>query len=158
MSPRDLLVVDDDNAVRLLLRGALERRGHSVVAAANGEHSTARVAFTQAVELYQDLGAEWDLSRLDGRMREHGLRRGRRARRAGPTTGWESLTPTELKIAELIARGSSNPDIAAEFYLSRRTVETHVSHILTKIDGRSRSEIAREVARHPSPSLPGTTS
>jgi len=146
-----LAAAEYHQSVRQLLEAARSLEDAAVVAAANGDSSTARVAFTQAVELYQDLGAEWDLSRLDGQMRMHGLRRGRRSRRAGPTTGWESLTPTELKIAGLIASGSSNPDIAAEFYLSRRTVETHVSHILTKIDGRSRSEIAREVARHTSP-------
>ncbi len=143
-----LAAAEYHQSVRQLMEAARSLEDAAVVSLANGESSTARAAFTQAVELYSDLGAEWDLSRLDGRMREHGLRRGRRTRPARPSTGWESLTPTELKIAEMISRGFSNPDIAAEFYLSRRTVETHVSHILTKIDGRSRSEIAREVVRH----------
>ncbi len=137
-------------SVRQLMEAARSLEDAAVVAVANGDSSTARTAFTQAVELYSDLGAEWDLRRLDGRMRKNGLRRGRRTRPSRPATGWESLTPTELKIAGMIATGCSNPDIAAEFYLSRRTVETHVSHILTKIDGRSRTEIAREVVRHSS--------
>ena len=46
-----------------------------------------------------------------------------------------------------MAEGRSNPDIAAELLLSRRTVQTHVSHILTKLGYSSRIEIAREVDR-----------
>ena len=45
-------------------------------------------------------------------------------------------------MAELVAEGLSNPDIAARLHISRRTVETHVAHILAKIGGRSRMEIA----------------
>jgi DNA-binding CsgD family transcriptional regulator len=144
-----LAAAEYHQSVRQLMEAARSLEDAAIVAVVNGD-STARPAFTRAVDLYSDLGAEWDLSRLDGRMRQHGLRRGRRSRPARPTVGWESLTPTELKIAGMIATGCSNPDIAAEFYLSRRTVETHVSHILTKIDGRSRTEIAREVVRHTS--------
>jgi len=51
-------------------------------------------------------------------------------------------------VAGLIAGGRSNPDIAAELFLSRRTVETHVSHILTKLGARSRIEIVHTVATH----------
>jgi DNA-binding CsgD family transcriptional regulator len=58
------------------------------------------------------------------------------------------LTPTELKVAHLVADSQSNPDIAGRLFLSGRTVEVHVSHILTKLDARSRVEIARETAAH----------
>ena len=51
-------------------------------------------------------------------------------------------------IAELVAKGRSNPDIAAELLLSRRTVQSHVSHILAKLNAKSRVEIARETVRH----------
>ncbi len=50
-------------------------------------------------------------------------------------------------MAELVADGGSNPDIAAVMFLSRRTVQTHVSHILAKLGARSRLEIAHEAAR-----------
>ena len=60
--------------------------------------------------------------------------------------GWDSLTPTEVKITELVAQGLSNPQIAAKLFLSRRTVGTHVSHILSKLDVNSRIDIAREAA------------
>ncbi len=51
-------------------------------------------------------------------------------------------------MAALVAQGRSNPDIAAELLLSRRTVQTHVSNILTKLGFGSRIEIAREADRH----------
>ncbi|MDT7798653.1 MAG: hypothetical protein QOI78_2086, partial [Actinomycetota bacterium] len=64
------------------------------------------------------------------------------------THGWDSLTPTEGKIAALVVEGLSNPQIAARLYLAPRTVGTHVSHILTKLGGSSRIDIARDAARH----------
>jgi DNA-binding NarL/FixJ family response regulator len=73
-------------------------------------------------------------------------RRGDRSRRRR-ATGWAALTPTEQKIAQLIATGQSNPEIAARLVLSRRTVETHVSHILTKLDARSRIDIAVQLSQ-----------
>jgi len=58
--------------------------------------------------------------------------------------GWASLTPAELQIAALVEEGLSNPAIAGRLVLSRRTVATHVSSILKKLDVHSRTEIARE--------------
>ncbi|WP_281360445.1 response regulator transcription factor [Lentzea indica] len=57
------------------------------------------------------------------------------------------MTPTEERVAELVTEGLSNPDIAAEMFLSRRTVQTHVSNALAKLGVASRTEIAREAAR-----------
>jgi DNA-binding NarL/FixJ family response regulator len=44
-------------------------------------------------------------------------------------------------VAMLVAGGRSNPEIATELYMSRSTVQTHVSHILTKLACRSRREV-----------------
>jgi DNA-binding NarL/FixJ family response regulator len=55
------------------------------------------------------------------------------------------LTPAESRVAELVAQGWSTPDIAAKLLLSPRTVQTHISHILRKLHGRSRTDIARVV-------------
>ncbi|MGY5121440.1 helix-turn-helix domain-containing protein, partial [Streptomyces sp. 900105755] len=70
-----------------------------------------------------------------------GVRAGSRAPHVRPSFGREALTATERRVADLVAEGLSNPDIAARLLLSRRTVETHVSHILTKLQVRSRREV-----------------
>jgi DNA-binding NarL/FixJ family response regulator len=62
-----------------------------------------------------------------------------------PTVSGEELTETEARIADAVARGLSNKDIAAEFDISVRTVENHISHILAKKGFSNRVEIARYV-------------
>jgi DNA-binding CsgD family transcriptional regulator len=115
-----------EQASRPLLKAqALEAAAGEFIRA--GDREQARAAFTQAVEVYGSLGAAADLARLQG-------------------GGWDSLTPTETKIAALLEAGLSNPEIAARLLLSRRTIATHVSHILKKLDVHSRTDIAREAA------------
>ncbi|HEV2373432.1 MAG TPA: helix-turn-helix transcriptional regulator, partial [Streptosporangiaceae bacterium] len=106
----------------------------------------ARAAFTQTVRAYADVGATWDLRRADARLRAHGVRRGSRSLYRRPVSGWGALTPTEWRVAELVASGRSNPDIAAELYMPRRTAEAHVGHILGKLNARSRMEIMKTFA------------
>lgn len=62
----------------------------------------------------------------------------------------EELTDAEWRVAEAVARGLSNKEIAAEFNLSLRTIEGHISHILDKKNFSNRVEIARYIlARKP---------
>jgi DNA-binding CsgD family transcriptional regulator/tetratricopeptide (TPR) repeat protein len=110
------------------------------------DRGQARAAFTRAVEIYASLGAATDVARLQTRFRAHGIRRGPRAKHRQARSGWDSLTPAETRIAALVEAGLSNPEIAAKLFLSRRTVATHVSHILKKLDVHSRTDIAREAA------------
>jgi DNA-binding CsgD family transcriptional regulator len=110
--------------------------------AVGGNATAAREALNDAMLIYTGLGAGWDSRRAVTRLREHGVRLGVRGARGRPRKGWAALTQTELQIAELVALGRSNPDIAADLVLSRRTVETHVSHILAKLELRSRREVA----------------
>ena len=133
------------DADRPLLRAmALEAAaGHFVEADDRGQ---ARDAFTSAVEVYFALGAAADVSRLQATFRAYGIRRGPHAKHRRARSGWDSLTATEIKIAALVEEGLSNPEIAAKLLLSRRTVATHVSHILKKLDVHSRTDIARESA------------
>ncbi len=119
----------------------------AVLLADRGDLPAARRAFTDAAGVYRALGAAWDIRRTDARLRRYGIRRGRGGRWVKPVQGWEALTPTETKIAHLVADGRSNPDIAAELFLSRNTVQTHVSHILAKLGARSRAEIIRQALR-----------
>jgi DNA-binding CsgD family transcriptional regulator/tetratricopeptide (TPR) repeat protein len=106
----------------------------------------ARAAFTTAVEVYTTLGAAADAARLQAAFRAHGIRRGPHAKHRRAQSGWDSLTATEIKIAAFVEEGLSNPEIAARLLLSRRTVATHVSHILKKLNVNSRIDIARESA------------
>jgi len=66
---------------------------------------------------------------------------------ARPKMGWASLTDTEQTVAALLAEGLSNPDIAGRMFISRRTVQFHVSNILGKLGLSSRVELAALVAR-----------
>jgi len=112
----------------------------------SGDISAARTHFTDSYTVYSDLNAEWDLARLQARFRAYGIRRGPRFQHRRSQQGWNSLTPTEVKVVGLVAQGMSNPQIAEKLFLSRRTVQTHVSHILTKLELHSRTEIAREAS------------
>ncbi len=127
----------------------------AVLLASQGDLGAARAAMKRAAEIYAGLGAEWCLHRAYARLHQYGIRRGVPGRRGRATSGWGALTRTELAIAYLIADGMSNPEIAAQLYLSRGTVQVHVSHILTKLGARSRVEIAREALSHPPSSATG---
>ena len=120
----------------------------AVVLAQHGYEEAARSALNEAVGMYEDLQARWDIRRAEGRLRPHGIKRGVHGRRAARAAfGWEALTSTEVKIAALVARGESTSDIARGMFLSRRTVQTYISHILAKLGAKSRAEIAREALR-----------
>src|SRR3954454_11588295 len=62
--------------------------------------------------------------------------------------GTDELTPRELRVALLVAEGWSNPEVADELALSRKTVEAHLSAIYRKLGLRSRIELARALAPH----------
>jgi DNA-binding CsgD family transcriptional regulator len=121
----------------------------AVLLADRGDMNAARDAFTEATGRYEAMGARLDIDRANARLRPHGLRHRQQGRRGRPATGWDALTPTETKIAYLIGEGKSNSDVAARLFLSRTTVHTHVSHILAKLNARSRAEIVREALTHP---------
>jgi DNA-binding NarL/FixJ family response regulator len=70
-----------------------------------------------------------------------------RGPRRRPKTGWDALTGTERVVAGLVSEGLSNPAIAGRMFLSRRTVQGHVSAILGKLGVTSRVELATLVAQ-----------
>ncbi|MBA3653266.1 MAG: LuxR family transcriptional regulator [Actinobacteria bacterium] len=72
--------------------------------------------------------------------------RGRGERRR-PTTGWASLSPTEQKVADLVAEGLTNVQVGERLFISRHTVDTHLRHIFAKLGVANRAELAGMSAR-----------
>ena len=70
-----------------------------------------------------------------------------------PVSGWGSLTYTEERIADLVARGLSNRDVADELFLSAHTIAFHLRHIFGKLGVTSRVQLGPpgRRARRPSP-------
>ena len=123
----------------------------AVLLAGGGDRAQAREAYQQSYQIYASLDATWDIARADARLRTVGVRRGQRGTRRRPATGWAALTPTELRIVERLAGGASTPDIAGTLLMSRSTVQTHVTHIMSKLAVNSRVQIAREALRQRPP-------
>jgi DNA-binding CsgD family transcriptional regulator len=71
-----------------------------------------------------------------------------RGERKRPTSGWASLTPTECDVVRLVSEGLPNKDIATRLFVSPRTVQTHLTHVYTKLGLTSRVQLAQEAARH----------
>ena len=58
-------------------------------------------------------------------------------------TSTNGLTPAQTRVAELVAAGSTNREVAERLFVSERTVENHLSHIYAKVGVRSRTQLAR---------------
>ncbi|HVL90729.1 MAG TPA: AAA family ATPase [Actinomycetota bacterium] len=98
-------------------------------------------ALREAHHAAADAGARTEERLVEQLLRGRGVRtRGRSA--SAPAT----LTPREREIAALIAEGAANLDIARVLFLSRKTVERHVSSILAKLGVKNRAELAAKIA------------
>jgi DNA-binding CsgD family transcriptional regulator len=71
-----------------------------------------------------------------------------RGQRKRPTSGWAALTPTERDVVRLVSEGLANNDIATRLFVSPRTVQTHLTHVYTKLGLSSRVQLVQEAARH----------
>jgi predicted ATPase/class 3 adenylate cyclase/DNA-binding CsgD family transcriptional regulator len=80
-----------------------------------------------------------------------------RGQRKRPERGWESLTPTELRVVELVAEGLTNPQIGERMFISRGTVKVHLSHIFAKLGTATRAELAAEATRRGVPTSDSAT-
>jgi DNA-binding CsgD family transcriptional regulator len=70
-----------------------------------------------------------------------------RGQRKRPNSGWASLTPAERDVVRLVSEGLANNDIATRLFVSPRTVQTHLTHVYTKLGLSSRVQLAQEAAR-----------
>jgi DNA-binding CsgD family transcriptional regulator len=70
-----------------------------------------------------------------------------RGERKRPSSGWASLTPTELDVVRLVSEGLGNKDIAARLFVSPRTVQSHLTRVYTKVGLSSRVQLAQEATR-----------
>jgi DNA-binding CsgD family transcriptional regulator len=68
--------------------------------------------------------------------------------RKRPASGWASLTPAERDVVQLVSEGLGNKDIATRLFVSPRTVQTHLTHVYTKLGLNSRVQLVQEAARH----------
>ncbi|WP_395728275.1 LuxR C-terminal-related transcriptional regulator [Nakamurella sp.] len=112
-----------------------------------GDRPGAVAAMEEAIAGYERMRSIVDRDRLLARMRLLGIRRGSRQAHRTQASGWDALTATERRITDLVCDGLTNREIAARLYISPRTVQSHVSHVLEKTGLRSRVEVAAAAPR-----------
>lgn len=99
----------------------------------------------RAYAIYVRAGARHDTARVRAGLRGHGVRK-RQTGPGRPQQGWGSLTASELTVVDLVARGLTNREAAAELFLSPETINTHLRHAFAKLGIRSRVDLARLAA------------
>jgi predicted ATPase/class 3 adenylate cyclase/DNA-binding CsgD family transcriptional regulator len=135
-------------AVRLLgaAHSARRRTGAIRFKAHDAEHegSVALLRDTMCENDFDSAWAEGAAMSTDEAIAYAQRGRGERKR---PSSGWESLTPTELDVVNLVAEGIPNKDIATRLFVSPRTVQSHLRHVYNKLGLTSRVQLAQEAAR-----------
>ena len=134
-----------EEAVRLI--GATARRRDELGyrhdrAAATRAESAARHALGE--EAYAASVAEGSALAIDAALAYATRARGERKR---PSSGWASLTPTEVEVVKLLAQGLTNPQIGGRLFIGRGTVKTHLAHVFAKLGVTTRAELAAEATR-----------
>lgn len=109
---------------------------HGQVLRRAGKRKEADEAFTAAREVFAALGAVTYVERCDRETKAGGVRAPRGERERG------ELTPQEQAVSRLVAQGMTNREVAAELYLSTKTVQFHLTRVYGKLGVRSRSELA----------------
>jgi DNA-binding CsgD family transcriptional regulator len=110
--------------------------------------SEAQPLLEEALAIYERLDARRDVARVLATLRGLGIRKGRRGPRQRPKVGWNSLTETEHQVVQLATDGLTNARIGERLFVSRRTVETHLSHVFVKLGVASRKELALAASGH----------
>jgi len=130
------------------IEAALSRTLAARALAQTGEGDRAATELQRAAGEFEAHGALRYRNEAERELRKLGHPIHRRTR-PGKTdgTGIDSLTERELQVARLVVDRKTNPEIAAELFLSQKTVETHLRNIFRKINVSSRVALARAVER-----------
>ena len=123
---------------------ALEDAGHAWAEQGHQDNAVARLR--EAHDLYEQLGASDCMARVRSRLRAAGTRLCHWSHADRPAYGWDSLTDTERRIADLVAQGLSNRQVASKIFLSTHTVAFHLRHVFWKLGVSSRVQLARMAA------------
>jgi DNA-binding NarL/FixJ family response regulator len=123
---------------RTLLATALGRTGRREEAVALLREAEAELAACGALRLRDAAARE---------LRKLGRRPAARQRRGGAGEGLATLTGREREIADLVARGHTNRKIAAQLFLSDKTIESHLTNVFAKLRVNSRAEVAERIGR-----------
>ena len=123
---------------------ALEDAGNAW--AQQGDQAQATILLSQAYAVYQELGDADTLARVRSSLRAAGTRLRHWTHADRPAFGWDSLTDTERRIADLVAQGLSNRQVADRVFLSTHTVAFHLRHVFWKLGITSRVQLARIAA------------
>lgn len=124
---------------------ALEDAGRKLAATRRSEPVP---YFDTALALYARAGAERDVARVRRRLRASGVRR--RPSTTGLSGAWPELTPAEIRVVRLVARGLTNHQVAGHLSLSPHTVGSHLRRAFTKLDITSRAALTRLVKKRDS--------
>lgn len=113
----------------------------AVLTARAGRPDLARSLATRAFERYDELDAAHWRRELRSQLRDAGLDMRPRRNRRRATTGWPSLTSSELAVVDLVGQGLTNSEIADRLFISRRTVESHLGRVYRKLDLTGRPQL-----------------
>jgi DNA-binding CsgD family transcriptional regulator len=124
-----------EQARTLLCSGEAMRRNH--------RPTDARVPLRRALAIFDGLGARPWAARARAELAASGVKDQRRLRAVAGPRNLEELSPQELQVARIAARGQNNNEVAAALFVSRKTVEAHLTRVYRKLGIRSRTELAR---------------
>jgi predicted ATPase/class 3 adenylate cyclase/DNA-binding CsgD family transcriptional regulator len=152
------------DALELVGASAVDRESHQRAARLFGAAQAIRVEIGYArfpidreqynrdlSVLQEALGEEFEDAWTEGTSmgREKALTYAQKGRgmRKRPSSGWAALTPSEIQVVKLVAEGLTNPQIGESLFVSKRTVQGHLSRIFSKLGVASRAELAAEASR-----------
>jgi DNA-binding CsgD family transcriptional regulator len=113
--------------------------------ALGGRRDEAAALLGEALERYEQAGADAWAGRVRAQLRALGVRPGPRGPRRRPAGGWQSLSATERAVSLLVAEGLTNGAVARRLYISPHTVNTHLRHVFAKLGVSNRVALAAVV-------------